>query len=187
MYGKGKQALEDEEQAGTGSKWMQYKKIPPGSKGTIAALVLELQELPKVSNKNVDALWERFLWYIKWCDHNGLMISNMAAYVAVGVSVETVNEWEKGGGYGCTKAHQDLVRNIKKVCAAGREIAAQEGLINPIYSIFLQKIHDNFTEPTQQQHIVLSRGEDFSQLSESTELSTKYLEAIGVEDMNSEE
>lgn len=115
----------------------------PSQKVKIAMSLLEFEKWGKVDTRNIEALKERFHRYLQYCIENDMVVSNLNAYASMGISKVTAHSWSVGDR---GKAHQEFMEMVKRVCAAYREQAMAEGVIQPVTGIWWQKNFDGFVD-----------------------------------------
>ena len=97
-----------------------------------------------VDKSDVDDLFNRFIEYLMYCAEHGIIPNNMNCYFALGLSRQNVSSW-KNGTSGSTR-QQEFARMLSDFFASVHEQAATDGIVNPIYSMWLQKAHDHMIE-----------------------------------------
>lgn len=106
---------------------------------------MEMLKMREGADKNdVDDLFNRFVEYLMYCAKHGIIPNNMNCYFALGVSRQNISSW-KNGTTG-TPRHKEFAQMISDFFASVHEQAATDGIVNPIYSMWLQKAHDNMIE-----------------------------------------
>lgn len=94
--------------------------VPEGNQRRIEFLLV-ISKLPKISTSDLPALRKRFYDYLDLCVKYNMKVGNMAAYAAMGVDKNTVNDWESGRRRSSQKEYQEFAREIKRVCGMYRE------------------------------------------------------------------
>lgn len=115
-----------------------------GQRAKIAAALLDFDVWGKPNLNSIPELEERFKQYLQYCIENDMIVSNLTAYYALGISKETAYDWERGIRRG--KEHTDFIKRVKNVCASYREMAAADGLIDRTIVIWWQKNFDGFVD-----------------------------------------
>lgn len=105
----------------------------------------------KLDLDNIDSLKRRFVGYVANCIIKDERFGNLMVYRAIGINKGTAYDWEHGRARG--KEYSDFIKNVKEICGAYREYLALYGLVNPVTTIFWEKVHDGFVE-TQQINVV---------------------------------
>lgn len=96
------------------------------------------------NKKDPEDLYRRFYRYLEYCYEKGILPNNMNCYLAVGVSRADICNW-KAGRYG-NPGQRKFAEDISTFFASVHEQAASDGIINPVTSIFWQKVHDGLVE-----------------------------------------
>lgn len=132
--------------------------------------VMKLKELgaQPLDRKNKEELDHRFDTYLELCRLYQIQPSNMACYLALGISKQTVSEWENGVKGATFQA--DFIKNVKLTISTFREIAANEGKINTVWAIFMGKNYDGLKD---QQDVVVTPNV-IGQTDDATTLAEKY-------------
>lgn len=132
--------------------------------------VMKLNELgaQPIDRKNEEEMNQRFEDYLKLCMAYQIQPSNMACYLALGISKQTMSEWENG--VKGTTFQADFAQKVKKTISAFREIAANEGKINTVWAIFMGKNYDGLKD---QQDVVVTPNV-IGQTDDATTLAEKY-------------
>ena len=95
-----------------------------------------------VDKKDVTDLYRRFADYLDYCARMGIIPNNMNCYFALGITRQDVHYWKS-----CTDIeHKEFAETLSQFFASVHEQAATDGIVNPIYSMWLQKAHDNMIE-----------------------------------------
>ena len=132
--------------------------------------VMKLNELgaQPIDRKNEEEMNQRFNDYLNLCRLYQIQPSNMACYLALGISKQTMSEWENG--VKGTTFQADFAQKVKKTISAFREIAANEGKINTVWAIFMGKNYDGLKD---QQDVVVTPNV-IGQTDDPTTLAEKY-------------
>lgn len=134
--------------------------------------IMKLNELgaQPLDRKNKEEMEQRFVDYLNLCMAYQIQPSNMACYLALGISKQTMSEWENGVKGGPIQA--DFAQKVKKTISAFREIAANEGKINTVWAIFMGKNYDGLKD----QQDILVTPNVIGQTDDATTLAEKYRE-----------
>lgn len=97
-----------------------------------------------VDKSDVDDLYRRFIAYLGYCAEHGIIPNNMNCYFALGVSRQDVSAWRHG--VQGTPRHREFADMITDFFASVHEQSATDGIVNPIYAMWLQKAHDRMIE-----------------------------------------
>jgi hypothetical protein len=151
----------------------QLIKGDPESNSLYAKMAIEFLSWGKVDKSNVEEMEQRFYRYLEWCSINGIKISNQSAYLAMGITKDDAYEWSNGNVR--TKAHSDLIKKVKQICAITRENMMADGKLNPVVGIFWQKNYDGFKD---QQEVVLAPKNNGVEDVDEQELIKKYKKSL---------
>ena len=132
--------------------------------------VMKLNELgaQPLDRKNQEEMNQRFDDYLRLCMAYDIQPSNMACYLALGISKQTMSDWENG--VKGTTLQVDFAKKVKQTISAFREIAANEGKINTVWAIFMGKNYDGLKD---QQDVVVTPNV-IGQTDDPTTLAEKY-------------
>ena len=97
-----------------------------------------------VDKRDVDDLYNRFTNYLGYCAEHGVIPNNMNCYFALGLSRQNISAWHRG--VEGTPRHKEFADMVMDFFASVHEQAATDGIVNPIYSMWLQKAHDHMIE-----------------------------------------
>ena len=97
-----------------------------------------------VDRNDVDDLYRRFIGYLMYCAEHGIIPNNMNCYFALGVPRQYMSAWHRGASG--TPRHKEFADMVMDFFASVHEQAATDGIVNPIYSMWLQKAHDHMIE-----------------------------------------
>lgn len=138
-----------------------------------AAIIMAIQEIAKDANlEDIDSLYNCFHNYLDFCCQHNVVVTNMSAYMACGVSKQTISMWAAGQRRAANHPeYKQFAEYVQQMCAANREQMAVEGKINPIIAIFHQKVHDGFDDHPSSS--LLLADDDKEELSAS-EIAEKY-------------
>lgn len=95
---------------------------------------------------NIDDLRMRFYSYLELAQRCNMKVSNLCAYLSVGMTYSKAYKQMKDG----SDAVKDLLYEIQAVCGSYRETITGEGKLNPITSIFWQKNFDGLKDRSEQ-------------------------------------
>lgn len=132
--------------------------------------IMKLNELgaQPLDRKNKEELDQRFYDYLNLCRIYQIQPSNMACYLALGVSKQEMSKWENHE-IGTTLLW-DFSKKVKQTISTFREIAANEGKINTVWAIFMGKNYDGLKD---QQDVVVTPNV-IGQTDDATTLAEKY-------------
>lgn len=97
-----------------------------------------------VDKTDVKDLYARFIRYLDYCAKHGIIPNNMNCYFAIGLSRHDVSAWSRG--LGGTPAHKEFAETVMQFFASVHEQSATDGIVNPIFAMWLQKAHDHMIE-----------------------------------------
>ena len=95
---------------------------------------------------NIDDLRMRFYSYLELAQRCNMKVSNLCAYLSVGMTYGKAYKQMKDG----SDEVKDLLYEIQAVCGSYRETITGEGKLNPITSIFWQKNFDGLKDRSEQ-------------------------------------
>lgn len=122
-------------------------KTQPGDNAKYAGLLAEILRWGPVDKTDPAAMEERFWRYVDLCAANDMRVTNMVAYLAMGINKDDADSWTRRGLR--TKAHYDLIKKVRAFCSAYREILGAEGKLNPVTLVWWQKNYDGFVDKTE--------------------------------------
>ena len=97
-----------------------------------------------VDKRDVDDLFRRFVEYLGYCAEHGIIPNNMNCYFCLGLARQDISAWHRG--VSGTPRHKEFADMVMDFFASVHEQAATDGIVNPIYSMWLQKAHDKMIE-----------------------------------------
>ena len=100
-----------------------------------------------VDKRDVEDLYMRFARYLDYCAEHGIIPNNMNAYLAIGISRDDMTRWRTGKGG--TPEQQKFAEDLTAFFASVHEQGATDGIVNPIFSMWLQKAHDHLVEASK--------------------------------------
>lgn len=99
-----------------------------------------------VNKRDVPDLYRRFGEYLEYCAIHNVIPSNSNCYYALGINRFDISHWNSGDG---TVEQKRFAEDITAFFASVHEQGALDGLVNPIYSMWLQKAHDSMIEASK--------------------------------------
>ena len=120
---------------------------------------------------NIDDLRMRFYSYLELAQRCNMKVSNLCAYLSVGMTYDKAYKQMKNG----SDAVKDLLYEIQAVCGSYRETITGEGKLNPITSIFWQKNFDGLKDQSQQ---VVTVQDPLGKAVSSEDIKQKYADII---------
>ena len=137
--------------------------------------VMQIHEIAAQANKkDVLSLRSCFLNYLKLCQVNGFVVSNMAAYASMGFTRESWLQWSRKDDPDV----REFSAFVKSTCAMFRETMVADGTINPLIGIFWQRNFDGLRNDTEQ----IQGIEENSLLDRETGYKDKYRKLLTGED-----
>lgn len=120
---------------------------------------------------NIDDLRMRFYSYLELTQLTNMKISNMTAYLSVGMTQSKATALAKSG----TDEMKDLLTEIQAVCASYRESITADGKLNPVTSIFWQKNYDGLADKREQ---VVTVQDPLGEVKSKEDIRKKYADII---------
>lgn len=112
--------------------------------------IAEVSKIALSADRNdINTMYDCLRQYLELTAEYDLPIGNMNCYAAMGIDSGTASQWYNGEN----AERRELITQVKKICAAARELSAQTGLINPVLAIFYSK---NFDGMRDQAEVVVS-------------------------------
>lgn len=119
----------------------------PGENAAIAAWTMELLAISQRADKNdPETLRQCFIDYLQLCIEKDHKISNLGAYMSIGISRQTASNWKLGKKHMKNSAYRELIEYIDLICAQAREELIMDNKLNPVIGIFWQKNFDGYTD-----------------------------------------
>lgn len=122
-----------------------------------------------VDPTDVDDLYNHFIGYLAYCADHGIIPNNMNCYFALHVSRQQMSAWHRG--VGGTPRHKEFADMVMDFFASVHEQAATDGIVNPIYSMWLQKAHDHMIEA---QKVEVVTDDPLGQKRSAEEIAKQY-------------
>ena len=122
-------------------------------------------------HNNIDDLRLRFYTYLELTQQTNMKISNMTAYLSIGMTQNKANYLAQNG----TEQMKDLLTEIQAVCAGYREMVTADGKLNPVTSIFWQKNYDGMKDKQEQEVII---KDPLGEIKSKEEIQKKYADII---------
>ena len=122
-------------------------------------------------HSNIDDLRMRFYSYLELTQLTNMKISNMTAYLSVGMTQSKATALSKSG----TDEMKDLLTEIQAVCASYRESITADGKLNPVTSIFWQKNFDGMQDRKEQ---VVTVQDPLGEMKNKEDIRKKYADII---------
>lgn len=126
-----------------------------------------------VDKQDVEDLYRRFVNYLGYCAEHGIIPNNMNCYFALGVSRQDMSNW-RNGRQG-TQKHKEFAQMVTDFFASVHEQAATDGIVNPIYSMWLQKAHDHMIEA---QKLEVVQDDPLGSKRSAEEIAKRYADVL---------
>jgi len=137
-----------------------------------AAIILAIQEISQDANlEDVQSLYDCFHKYLEFCYEHNVNITNSSAYMACGISKQTVSAWSLGMYRAAhDPEYKKFAQYVQQMCGINREQMMVDGKLNPIVAIWHQKNYDGFTDRPPE----LTAPEDETEDPTVSEIAQKY-------------
>lgn len=114
----------------------------PAEIGELVGIMDTMRKLPAVSKREPEKVEERLNYYFSYCTENGVKPSVEGMSLCLGVSRQSLWEWENDTG---SKAGQ-LVARAKELINSLLTTWTMNGKINAVYTIWLQKNNSGYSD-----------------------------------------
>ena len=109
--------------------------------------VIKIHEISlQADRKDPVSLRSCFLAYLRLCQQDGFKPGNLAAYTAMGINKNILEQWIAGKD----PEYKQLALFVKQTCSMIRETMVTDGKINPVIGIFWQRNYDGLRNDTEQ-------------------------------------
>ena len=137
-----------------------------------ANFVLAVAAIGRGADKNdVNDLRMRFYAYVELAAQTNNKLSNMNAYMSMGLTASRVSQLMAHG----TQDQKDLLEEVKMICGGYRESLMSDGQLTPSTGMFWQKNFDGLRDQTE--HIV-TPGDPLGEMRSKREIAEKYADII---------
>lgn len=137
-----------------------------------ANFVLAIAAIGRGADKNdVNDLRMRFYAYVELAAQTNNKLSNMNAYMSMGLTGTKVSQLMQHG----TQDQKDLLEEVKMICGGYRESLMSDGQLTPSTGMFWQKNYDGLRDATE--HIVVP-GDPLGDMRSKKEIQEKYADII---------
>lgn len=137
-----------------------------------ANFVLAIAAIGRGADKNdVNDLRMRFYAYVELAAQTNNKLSNMNAYMSMGLTTTKVSQLMQHG----TQEQKDLLEEVKMICGGYRESLMSDGQLTPSTGMFWQKNYDGLRDATE--HIVVP-GDPLGEMRSKREIQEKYADII---------
>lgn len=137
----------------------------------------DLDNREVVDPDDVETMEKRYEEYLQYVAENDVTMGNLAAYRAIGVTKAQVDRWLNGMGFS-NKRRKALFERVNADCAAYREQALSENIINVAAGIFHQKNFDGLRDISE---TIVHVDDDWSENQTPEELASRYGDVVDVE------
>lgn len=145
--------------------------VEAGSKGALVAHIMQTMEIAKQTDReNIDSLRLALQKYLALCARTNVNVTNTGLYGALGLSQETISQWATGKARASDPRYREFALLVRKLCAQYRELAASEGKISPVLTIWWQKNYDGFRDDP----ILEKANEGLAAPADPQEIAEKY-------------
>lgn len=145
--------------------------VEAGSKGALVAHIMQTMEIAKQTDReNIDSLRLALQKYLALCARTNVNVTNTGLYGALGLSQETISQWATGKARASDPRYREFALLVRKLCAQYRELAASEGKISPVLTIWWQKNYDGFRDDP----ILEKANEGIAAPADPQEIAEKY-------------
>lgn len=145
--------------------------VEAGSKGALVAHIMQTMEIAKQTDReNIDSLRLALQKYLALCARTNVNVTNTGLYGALGLSQETISQWASGKARASDPRYREFALLVRKLCAQYRELAASEGKISPVLTIWWQKNYDGFRDDP----ILEKANEGLAAPADPQEIAEKY-------------
>ena len=137
-----------------------------------ANFVLAIAAIGRGADRNdVNDLRMRFYAYVELAAQTNNKLSNMNAYMSMGLTATKVSQLMQHG----TQDQKDLLEEVKMICGGYRESLMSDGQLTPSTGMFWQKNYDGLRDATE--HIVVP-GDPLGEMRSKREIQEKYADII---------
>lgn len=117
-------------------------KATPAEIGQMVGIMDNMRKLSAVSKREPEKVQERLDYYFQYCTDNGVKPSVEGMCLCLGVSRQSVWEWEQDA----QSRSGQLVARAKELINSLLTSWTMDGKVNPVYSIWLQKNNYGYTD-----------------------------------------
>ena len=137
-----------------------------------ANFVLAIAAIGRGADRNdVNDLRMRFYAYVELAAQTNNKLSNMNAYMSMGLTGTKVSQLMQHG----TQEQKDLLEEVKMICGGYRESLMSDGQLTPSTGMFWQKNYDGLRDA--QEHILVP-GDPLGEMRSKQEIKEKYADII---------
>lgn len=110
----------------------------------------------RVNINDPASVWNGFMTYSELCSFMKYPLENLGAYLSMGITKKTAEEWKSGKGKGERQEYRTMIERVDGICGTYRNVLALTGNLAPSLAIWRDKnfdaMSDNpiFTDETPQ-------------------------------------
>lgn len=144
----------------------------PGYNSYLAEFIKNIMPKNPLRYDDLNEMKLRFQHYFETCIACDRKVTNMGAYLAIGISKEIARDWAND-----TKniERRDFIRSVENVCSVYREALMADGELSVPVGIFWQKNFDGFRDQVE---VINTQGQNLGDLISEKNLENKYLSAV---------
>lgn len=161
-------------------------ELPEGYNTNLVAFLREVEaEGPLEDKHDVAEMERRFRRYLMLCEEYDQKIGNMAAYMAIGVNKDEINDWvfQKG----VNPARTLFAKRVKQFCASYRESLMNDGKVKEAVGIFWQKNYDGLRDVQERVNVNVDPLGDSATLDALRDRYVGAVEAPAIVDAQAED
>lgn len=129
-------------------------------------------EIAKDSDpKDPERMLACFGRYLEAAEEFGWKIGNMTAYMAMGTTRASIEEWYHGDKRASDPRFKQLAIYVKTVCGAYREQMGMDGAVHPALTIFWQR---NFDGLTNEDIVRVEQADPLGEKLDAKQIVDKY-------------
>ncbi len=136
--------------------------------------IMAINEIAQNADRSdINSLKSCFINYLQLCYQDGMPITNLQAYAAMGFDNTQFICWARTN----IPERKELATFVRTTCAMSREAMVSSGKLNPVIGIFWQRNFDGLRNDTEQVQNATLEAEDDSDTGSS--YKDKYKNLIG--------
>ena len=152
----------------------RYPKTPEGYTAKIVKMAIDTTPTERLDYTDVDEMERRFMNYLKYCQSYDIKIGNLAAYNAIGITLQIAERWANDF---TNPRRREFIIKVKSICGLVRELMAQDSEINPAIAIFYGKNHDGLKDQTER---VTITKDPLGSGASTKELERRYMGSVDI-------
>lgn len=126
---------------------------------------------------DVETMQKRYAFYKEMLVKYGLPRTNLAAYHAIGVTMEQVRRWLSGQGF-TNKRRKAFFERVQAECGVSREMDMATGNVSVPVGIFWQKNYDGLRDVSE---TIVHVDDTWNENQSPEELQARYADVIDAE------